>query len=264
MTTISDTDFQALLDRVTARMRDIENSNTRLFEHANTALALLPAALTGDLHDTLISLRDTLTGLVTQISEIVVNPGWPPGLTAAASAWTTTVGGPASAMSAPLGPDQLRIDNFWQGPAADAYSSTLPAQRKALEAIAQATNTLDSTLTAIATGIYALWVGIALILLDLAVELSAETAAAATVVAAPAATAAAGLSTAKAVGLATAACVCFATYLYKVIDSMATLRQTLWADNPYPNGRWPQSTTSDFSDGSLSDGDTTDWRIKPR
>jgi hypothetical protein len=260
---ISESDVQALLDRVGTRITDIETTSNTLFERSNLALDLLPAALTGDLHDTLAGLRDTLADLLAQLGKILANPGWPPGLFAAADTWTTAVGGPASAMSPKLGTDQLRIDTFWQGPAATAYTATLPAQRKALEAIKQATDILDSALTKIATGIIAMWIGIACTLASFLLELGTESAAAATVVGAPPAAAAAGLSTAKVVALVTAICGAFAPYLYLVSDSMAILRQTLWADSAFPNSRWPRSTTADFSDGSLSDGDTTDWRINP-
>ena len=39
------------------------------------------------------------------------------------------------------------------------------------------------------------------------------------------------------------------------------LRQQLHNSSAYPDGHWPRPTT-DISDGSLSDGDATDWRLK--
>lgn len=261
MATFSEAEFRSLLDTVDNRLKDIKASSDRLFDRSNRALALLPAGLSDGLHDTLVDLRDTLAKFFTEIGKLLLNPGWPPGLKSAAQTWTASVGGPISGLSAQLGTDQLRIDNFWRGPAADAYASTLPAQRKAIDAIKQTTDLLDSTLTKIANGIYALWAAIAIALLQFAVELGGESAAAATGVGAPPAAGAAGVSTAKTVLIVATLCAGFTTYISLVIDGMTTMRQTLTADSPFPNGRWPHSTTSDFSDGSLNDGDTTDWRI---
>jgi uncharacterized protein YukE len=262
MPTFTEAEFRRLLDTTDARLTDIAGTVDTLFERGDFALRLLPPGLSDGLHEALASLRDLVVRFFAEVNKLLLNPGWPPGLKSAADSWTATIGGPISGLSAELGADQLRIDNFWKGPAADAYASTLPAQRKAIEAIAQAAGVLDSTLTKIANGIYALWLGLIVALVQLAIEFGAEAGAASTVVGAPPAAAAAGVSTVKVIGIVAALCGGFAAYISLVIDGMATMRQTLWADNPFPGGRWPHSTTSDFSDGSLTDGDTTEWRLK--
>jgi hypothetical protein len=117
-------------------------------------------------------------------------------------------------------------------------------------------------LTKVGWGIVAMWAGVAIAIGSFVIELMAEGGAAATGVGAPPAAAAAGVSTAKVIGMVAAIIGAFLTYIGLLVDAMSTLRQKLNGNEPYPGGSWPRSTTADLSDGSLTDGDGTDWRMK--
>ncbi|MEV8506290.1 hypothetical protein AB0368_15850 [Actinoplanes sp. NPDC051475] len=259
---ISEGEFRDLLAKMDTKLKDIDASSAKLFDRSNRAMLLLPPGVSDMLHDALVKLRDLMAKFFDEIAKVVLNPGWPPGLYSTGNAWTSQVGGPISSLSGKLTTDQMRIDNFWTGPAADAYSAILPSQQKAVEAIKQATDVLDSNLTKAAAGIVVLWIGVIAAVASYLIELVAESGAAATVVGAPPAAAAAGVSTAKVIGLVIAAIGVFATYAALLADSISTMRQTMYANSAFPDGKWPTSTAADFNDGSLSDGDTTDWRIK--
>lgn len=258
---MSEGEFRDLLAKMDARLKDIDSTSAKLFDRSNRAVTFLPPGLSDMLHDALVKLRDLMAKFFTEIAKVILNPGWPPGLFSTGSDWTSRVGGPMSSLSTKLSPDQLRVDDFWKGPAADAYAKILPTQQKAVEAIKQATDVIDTNLTKAAWGIIALWLGIIAAVVAYLLELSAEAAAAGTVVGAPPATAAAGASTAKVIGMVVGLIVVFATYVGLLVDSMTSMRQTLHANGPFPDGRWPRSTTSEFDDGSLSDGDSTGWRF---
>lgn len=258
---MSENEFRELLDKLTLKFTGIDTASAKLFARSNLALRFLPPGVSDMLHDALIELRDLMAGFYDEMAKILFNPGWPPGLFSAANDWTAKIGGPISALSGKLATDQLRIDNYWKGPAATAYGATLPAQQKAIDAIKSATDVMDTNLKKAAWGIIALWIGIIAAVAAYLIELSAEAAAAATVVGAPPAAAGAGVSTAKVVGLVLAGIGVFTAYAGLLVDSMTTMRQTIYANGPFPGGQWPTSTTADFNDGSLSDGDTTDWRI---
>lgn len=259
---VSESEFRDNLAKLERLIKDVDTHVAALFDRGNRALRFLPPGLDEALRDALQRLRDLIARFFIEYAKIALNPGWPFGLMAAAGDWTEKVGGPVSGLAGRLSPDQLRIDNHWRGRAADAYAAILPSQQKALEAIKATTDAIDANLNKAAWGIIALWAGVVLAVVAFVAELIAESAAAATVVGAPPAAAAAGLSTAKVIGVVVGCVGLFVTFAGTIVDSMTSLNQTLHADGAFPGGRWPRSTTSDFSDGSLSDGDTTDWRIR--
>ncbi|MDI6103556.1 hypothetical protein QLQ12_33590 [Actinoplanes sp. NEAU-A12] len=258
---ISAREFQQALGDIHAGLDSVNSSVAKIFEHSNRALFLLPAGLGDGLRSALEELGRQITELGEIIVKFLANPGDPLKLFATAGEWTTKVGGPISAMSGQISSEQLRIDNFWTGPAADAYAATLPAQQKAIEAIEAAADTLDANLTKVAGGIVAFWVGLAIPFASYVSELVVEAAAAQTGVGAPPAAAAAGASTAKFIALVSAVILAFSTYTALVFDSLSALRQALYSNAPFPGGGWPRSNPSDFNDGSLADGDTTGWRM---
>ncbi|MBQ0897729.1 hypothetical protein KBX37_32555 [Micromonospora sp. U56] len=71
-----------------------------------------------------------------------------------------------------------------------------------------------------------------------------------------------GISTAKVIGLVGTLVVAFLTYVGLTVDALSGMRQKLAGHEPYPRGSWPRSTTTNLEDGSLRDGDGTDWRMK--
>lgn len=259
---VSEGEFRENLAKVERLINDVDTHVTTLFDRSNRAMSFLPGGLGEALGDALLRLRDLISKFFVEYAKIALNPGWPFGLMGAADDWTGKVGGPISGLSGRLAADQLRIDNHWRGRAADAYASVLPSQQKAIEAIKATTDVIHTNLTKAGWGIFALWAGLILAIGAFVLELIAEAAAAATVVGVPPAAAGAGLSTAKVIGVVVGCVGFFVTFAGLIVDSMATLNQTLHADAAFPGGRWPRSTTSDFDDGSLSDGDTTDWRIR--
>ncbi|ROT26075.1 hypothetical protein EF879_25975 [Micromonospora sp. HM5-17] len=259
---MSEGEFRAKLTKMEKLNNDVSKNCTTLFSRCNRAISILPPPLAQKLNNALNKLNELIKKFFEEIAKIFLNPGWPFGLMSAGNDWTAKVGGPATQQAAKINEEQMRIDNHWQGPAAEAYSKVLPSQKDALNAIKTATDAIDSNLQKTAYGIFGLWAAIVIAVAMFVAELTAETAAAATVVGAPPAAAGAGASTAKVVGLITAIVAAFVAYVGTLVDSLTSLRQTLASSAAFPGGKWPKSTTSDFSDGSISDGDTTDWRIK--
>ncbi|MFG2109800.1 hypothetical protein [Micromonospora chersina] len=255
-------EFQDMVNRVERYIGQVEKNMQRLFDNCNRAAVVLPAFLADDLRPRLERLRDLTRRLFFELTKVVANPGWPPGVLSAAEDWTTRVGGPVSGLATRLTPDQMKLDNKWEGAAAEAYAETLPTQKAAIEGIKQLTDVLDTNLTKIGWGIVAMWAGLAVGLAAFVAELIVEVGAAATVVGAPPAAAGAGVSTAKVIGLVGTLVVAFLTYVGLTVDALSGMRQKLAGHEPYPGGSWPRSTTTDLEDGSLRDGDGTDWRMK--
>lgn len=196
-----------------------------------------------------------------EVAMFVLEPGVPWTLYEHASAWTDRVGTVASGLAGDANLDETKVDDWWQGVAANAYTNTVPRQSAALSAVKTTTDELASSLTWVAIGIFPFWVAIASAMTALLVELIAEVATAATGVGAPVAAAGAGLSAAKAIAIISGAVAAFDTYLGVILGQCTAMRENLASNAAFPNGGWPHPSV-DLSDGSLSDGDGTDWHLR--
>jgi hypothetical protein len=121
---------------------------------------------------------------------------------------------------------------------------------------------IDDALTKMSIAIGALWLAILSAVLAALIEYLGEGAAASTVAGAPPAAAGAGVSTAKLLAVISGALDLFFGFVVATtLPVLKQLRQNLNDNSAFPDGGWPRSTT-DLSDGSLSDGDTTDWHVR--
>jgi hypothetical protein len=259
---MSEDEFREKLAEVEGLMNEVSTHVSSLFHRCNRAMYFMPPGVSVGMSASLNKLNELIAKFFEEMTKILLNPGWPFGLLSAGDDWTDKVGGTLSELSGKLGPDQMKIDNYWTGRAADAYAAVIPAQQKTLDAIKTITDSIDSNLTKTALGVFALWAGIILAVVSYVAELVGEATAAATVVGAPGAAAGAGVSTVKVIALVAACVALFVTFVGTIIDAVTSLNQTLHNGGAFPGGTWPQATTREFNDGSLSDGDTTDWRYK--
>jgi hypothetical protein len=259
---MSDGEFQGLLGRVEDGLRRAEAACQSIFNHINSWIGWLGPFASG-IRSALHKIGELLTDLFREIGKFFTQPGVPWTLWAHGNDWSgDPIGGRVSKLISKSTLDEVRADDVWQGPAADAYKNTLPRQKEALAAIKTAADLIDGVLAKVALAIGAFWIAIAALILSLVVELTVESGAAATGVGAPAAAAGAGISLAKALALLGAAGSALYAFLANAaLSSMKDLHQQIFNDSAYPDGHWPRST-SDLSDGSLSDGDTTDWRMR--
>ncbi|MER7007685.1 hypothetical protein ABT297_32220 [Dactylosporangium sp. NPDC000555] len=189
-------------------------------------------------------------------------PGDPVALWRAGERWRLAVAVPAAARAATFTAGSLHADDRWQGPAAEAYTRTLPPQHEALLQLADAAGDTAASLREAAAALVAYWtaVGVAL------TGLTAQLATAATATATPA-TAPAGALLAL-----TAASECIATLnalhraLTLELERARRTQQTLLTrltDGPaFPSGHWPVVAAASLSDASLTDGDASDWSLR--
>jgi hypothetical protein len=99
-----------------------------------------------------------MTDLWNDIVEFVTNMGRPFKLQQMASLWSSRVGGPMSDQVRAGDAGYLKVDNNWDGDAADAYRATLPIQTDALKAM-QGTyaDPIGAALNDVSTGILIFW-----------------------------------------------------------------------------------------------------------
>jgi len=262
MTVMSAAEFDALLNRVDDKLRQMREATEHLFDKLQTWAHRL-----GPLGHSIMHVLAYVPKLVAKVFEwigqLIVNPGVPWTLWNHGNDWSgPPIAGRVSALVGKSTLDEVRVDDFWQGRAADAYKNTLPRQKEALAKIVTAAQQVDDALTKMAIAIGAMWLAVLTAILSAVIEYLAEGAAASTGVGAPPAAAGAAATTAKVLAIVTGALDVF--YIFVVANTLPVikgLRHDLLDSSAFPDGRWPRSTT-DFSDGSLSDGDPTDWHLR--
>jgi hypothetical protein len=225
-------------------------------------LVTVGRALNAALHR-LVALVRRVAG---EIALLLTDPGNPRVLWETGQRWVNAVGTPVSGTAGTFTTDFLHGDDVWKGPAADAYAKTLPPQKAALEQLHTATGELGGSLQEVAVAMVAFWVTVAAAMVAYVGEMIASCVAASTVAGAPAGVASAAAATTKFIGIFGGAVTAFAAFLGSTLHAQMRLTTQLADDTPFagpPAGHWPVSTTTNVSDGSMSDGDDSDWRLSP-
>ena len=259
---MSASEFEDLLGRV-------EHKSQEMVQAVNDLLAKLKhwASFLGPLGhgigDALRWVGQRIVDFANWLADLITHPGVPWTLWNHGSDWSgAPIAGKISNLVGKATLDETRVDDAWTGPAADAYKNTLPRQKEAMGKLVTYAQQIDDALTKMAIAIGALWLAILSAIIAALVEYLGEGAAASTGVGAPPAAAAAGVSTAKLLGIISGALDLFFGFIVvTTLPVLKELRQNLTDNSAFPDGNWPRSTT-DMSDGSLSDGDTTDWHVR--
>jgi uncharacterized protein YukE len=201
------------------------------------------------------------TETIAQVRSWLATAGDPIALELVATGWIEEVAGPVSAL-VPLGAaERPELTSSWSGDAAEAYVAVLPAQGTALQAIQDTAGDVRMVLTEFANAIRAFWSGIDNAVIAAGVGLDAAVGAAATGVGAIAgivlafgAIAACGTS----IGQEIAA---LSSFTAAATSQSGALVTRLDNNAGFGDAVWPRSTTDLFSDGSITDGDPTDWHV---
>jgi hypothetical protein len=121
---------------------------------------------------------------------------------------------------------------------------------------------IDDVLAKTAVAIGGLWLALLTGITTFVLEVIALIAAASTGVGAPPAAGASLAAVIKVLAWVSAAAGAFYAFVgNEALGAAKDLHQQLNNSAAYPDGRWPRPTTG-LSDGSLSDGDATDWRLR--
>jgi hypothetical protein len=208
-------------------------------------------------------LHRNFAGVTARMDTMLQAAGDPGALRRAGTAWVDDIAGPVSRLAGVVSPNLMEGDDRWTGIAADAYRNTLPAQQAALVAIHACAVEVDVALNDLATAIVKFWASVAVACVGLVVALAGAVASVATVVGAAAGLelAIAGLSALVTAG--TAALSSLTDITTDTATNAAALERRLSDSTAFPLGTWPRSTTEIGSDGSITDGDDTDWHARP-
>jgi hypothetical protein len=256
--------FDGLMNRMDFSIEDLQRHIDKIIRDCERWLPWLgPFART--VAEAIRALDEMTRKILSEIGKFFTQPGHPYALWVNGNRWVTEVGKKAGDRVGTMTGDYQQSDDKWKGPAADAFGKTLPPQKAALEKVQAMCNEIRDSLHNIALGIVGFWIGTALAVAKLVTELIPEGAATAVPPTAPAGIAAAVASVAGFLVLWGAIIAGFYEYLKNLFTEQSDLLAQL-ADNAAfpgpPVGAWPRSTTDNLADGSLSDGDTTDWQLR--
>jgi hypothetical protein len=255
-------DLTAALDDIRTGIAEATKGINDIVHGINSVLALLPDVVVARIRHDVAEMRRLATEQFRWVEERLALAGSPDTLRRVGSTWTTQIGAPTGEFAAASSWNTMQADDHWTGIAANAFRNTLPAQQAALIAVKATSDDVDKVLNDLAGAINKFWAALAGALITLVTAVISAAVAAGTVVAAPAAA-----------GFAVAALVAFAGFVVMALTSFtdvsnqcatsaAELERRLNNDDAFgPGGAWPRSTTEISGDGSITDGDGSDWHV---
>jgi hypothetical protein len=256
-------EFSGVFSAVQDGIGTVADAVNAIIDGINSVLHLLPPGYPVDgIRSGVEDLRRIVNEKIVELDGLLASGGDPDGLRAVGSAWANDIGGTTSRLAGYSTLNGVRSDDYWTGMAADAYRNTLIPQNVALTTIKTIGNEIDSTLNDLAAAITTFWVSVLAALGTLEVGLLAAAATAASVIGAPVG---AGIGTAAFVafgGAVVSALVAFNDIANDTANRSAELERRLSDDTAFTGGSWPRSTTPISGDGSITDGDDTDWHLR--
>jgi hypothetical protein len=246
-------DVRRGVQRITEGVHDIGTAIDRVID-------TLPEAVATWAHEQFEKALGLVRDALAKTDAFLAQRGDPAALRAAATNWARQVGGPVSGLAAVTTLNTMEADDHWQGIAATAYKSTLPAQTAAFTAVKTATDKVGDILHGIATAITTFWVSVAAALATLLGALLVATGVAATGAGVPVALGLTGAELAAFIAALVAAGTGLGVVIAASTSAVGALTDVATTDTAFPSGSWPVSTTP-LDDASLTDGDDTDWKI---
>lgn len=255
-------DFDEAAQRVEELVEELRRTWDSIVSAVNRALSAVPALLQHFVEPIRRAFEwaaAKVSEVFTQMYEFLTDRGSSAAIRAAGEQWNTQVGARASTQAGLLVKESLETDNQWQGMAAERYGEVVTQQNKALNQVKTITDTVQTTLNEVASALGAFWTGYAIATGAYVVSMAGCIVGAATVVAAvPALVAAAGFSATYIGAALTLAMTCRNALDEKKVkfDQQTTFSGT------FAGQQWPSATAEQVSDGSVRDGDGSDWTPK--
>lgn len=250
----------ATVAELNGKIKDVEAKIQEFFKQINDTLSWVPDAFAwviDAVEKTLQEFKGKLQEFWDQISKFFEILGSVPALKMKSDMWEDKVSQPLGDIAGGIALGTLRANIEWEGRAAEAYKAMVPSQEKGLAGLKDLARQVQGSLDSLANALTAFYVALAVALTVFAVGLTAAIAACCTVVGAPLGAAEILSIVGVVVGLITAA----TTAVVAFANSLATEQNSLTQKIHDIGNTWPKSALGDLSDGSVSDGDRSDWRV---
>jgi hypothetical protein len=256
-------DFGRLLQHVEELLEWVCRHAERLLANCRRWLSLL-GALMVELERLCAEFERLVRDVLARFRDLLARPGDPVALWLAGNRWLTEVAAPVSARAGTFTADFMHSDNRWDGSAADAYRQTLAPQHDALLRTKDVADATASSLHDVAVAICVYWAAVAGALVTLVVQLSVAAATTVTPPAAPAGAAGGIAALAEFVAVSGVLLTALGNQFGAAVRAEHDLTLQLTGGAAFPAGHWPVSAGAELSDASMTDGDTSDWRLRYR
>jgi hypothetical protein len=248
-----------LVRQADEKTKDIDSKIKDFFDKVNDVLSWVPGFLSHliePIKQGLDQLRQKLQEFWDRVNQLFEQPGNSDRLKEVGNQWVDGVGNPAGDIAGDIALTQLKANVEWTGRAAEAYKALVPAQGNGLNSIKLLANQIKSSLTSLANSIDSFWTAMTCALVGFAVAIVGAIVAACTVVGIPAAIGVIITAVGACLALITVAVTSLQSHVHTIEAEQATLKQKV-----HDLGTtWSKSST-EISDGSVSDGDPSDWRV---
>lgn len=175
--------------------------------------------------------------------------------------WTTSVYQKVTDVSGQIDANKVKVDDYWQGPAANAYLQAVSVQKAAADKVAAAVSAIREAVQGLAFTLGALYTALVAGLLAATIEIMGGSAAVATFLGIPPGLMAiiAGLVTA--LGTVAGVYAVGKELVSGTADKFAKLLERRNDGSAFDHGHWPKAA-ADLGDASMTDGDRSDWSYK--
>ncbi|WP_210435566.1 hypothetical protein [Saccharopolyspora sp. ASAGF58] len=191
-----------------------------------------------------------------KIQQWVDQPGDAQELRNKSEQWASAVANPVGDIAGDVALPNLDANVEWTGRAAEAYKAIVPAQADGLTGVKDLALQIRNSLNSLANALDAFYMAMGIAVGVFVVGAIGAVAAACTVVGTPAAIAAIATAASVSIGLITTTIMSMNTFLDVIEVEQTALKQKI-----HDVGKTWSRSDRDLSDGSVSDGDGSDWRV---
>jgi hypothetical protein len=215
-----------------------------------------------EVNERLYELRDQIVKFFNLVVDLSKGIAFPVKAFFLGIAWADSVKKPISSLKAVVSDANLEVDDYWTGPAAEAYKSAVQGQMEAMGEVMAIADEVKYHLWALAGLMLAFYATLAAFIIRIVKDLRAALAASTTgwgAIAGIALFVNVIKKSREHIGKLSAAA---SALIGGEVQAFYNFRQRVQTSDKFPHGHWPQVTTSAMRDGSLQDGDDTDWHTK--
>lgn len=258
----SEAQFQAAVDKINTGMTEMSGKMNQVMPAAQSAMDhfYIPGFVKDAVFALCEKLVDIAKSLWDKFVELLKGVAAPVMFFKYAWDWMD-VRGVASTVAGQLKPEALTVDEHWKGTAADRYNTAIKPQSEAAEKVGVIAEKTAISLGVCAVAGCAFYVALGVIIYQFIAALIAAIAAVGTIIFSWAGLAMVVADAGITAGMVIAAVTTLGAVLTAQAAQMVVLHGDSIDNSKFPGGKWPDSTTGNYNDATVTDGDA-DWSFE--
>ncbi|MGP4019342.1 hypothetical protein [Saccharopolyspora sp. 5N708] len=248
-----------LVEQVNGKLQELDQKIQEFFDQINGVLSWVPEAfahLIEPIQRGMEVVNQKVQEFWDRVQQWRQQPGDATVLRVKSEIWASAVANPIGDVAGDVALEKLDANVDWTGRAAEAYKAIVPAQADGLTGVKDLALQIRNSLNSLANALDAFNMAMIIAVGVFIVGAVGAIAAACTVAGAGAAVGAIASAAGVSIGLVTTAIVAMNSYFDVIEVEQIALQQKIHD----VGSAWSRSDR-EFSDGSVRDGDGTDWRV---